>query len=111
MRTKLQKISTTTDAVRILDRITGNDPAMHQLLEEARLNAKVAQQLYSLRTKAGLSQSELAKRVGTTQSVISRLEDADYEGHSLPMLQRIASAMDKQLEVRFVQARRKPQFV
>jgi hypothetical protein len=39
--------------------------------------------------------------VGTTQSVISRLEDADYEGHSLPMLQRIAAALHKRLDVRF----------
>jgi transcriptional regulator with XRE-family HTH domain len=44
----------------------------------------------------------LAKRVGTTQSVISRLEDADYEGHSLEMLQRIAKAVNKRLEIRFV---------
>jgi ribosome-binding protein aMBF1 (putative translation factor) len=36
-----------------------------------------------MRQEAGLSQAELAERVGTTQSVISRLEDADYQGHSL----------------------------
>ena len=42
------------------------------------------------RTEAGLSQKELAEMIGTTQSVISRLEDADYEGHSLSMLSRIA---------------------
>ena len=51
---------------------------------------------------AGLTQAELAQLVGTTQSVISRLEDADYEGHSLSMLQRIADALHQRLEVRFV---------
>jgi hypothetical protein len=40
--------------------------------------------------------------VGTTQSVISKLEDADYEGHSLSMLKRIGTALHKGLEVRFV---------
>jgi hypothetical protein len=40
--------------------------------------------------------------IGTTASVISRLEDADYEGHSLAMLRRIAAALDKRVEIRFV---------
>jgi predicted transcriptional regulator len=44
----------------------------------------------------------LARKVGTTQSVISRLEDADYDGHSLAMLRRIASALEKRVEIRFV---------
>ena len=72
-----------------------------------RVNADVARMLYDLRKNAGLSQSELAELVGTTQSVISRLEDADYEGHSLPMLRRIATALNKRLEIRFVSLRTK----
>jgi hypothetical protein len=44
--------------------------------------------------------------IGTTASVISRLEDADYEGHSLAMLRRIAAALDKRVEIRFVPVRR-----
>lgn len=47
----------------------------------------------------GLTQKQLAERVGTTQSVIARLEDADYSGHSLFMLQRIASVLDRKLVV------------
>src|SRR5277367_3487830 len=45
-----------------------------------------------MREDAGLTQAELAKKVGTTQSVIARLEDAEYTGHSLTMLERIATA-------------------
>jgi hypothetical protein len=52
--------------------------------------------------EAGLSHRELAALVGTTASVISRLEDADYEGHSLAMLRRVAAAVGKRAEVRFV---------
>ena len=91
----------TTDAVAILDRMAGNSPELRRLAEEARVNAAVAQLIYRTRTKAGLSQSELAERIGTKQSVISRLEDADYEGHSLTMLQRIAAAVGQSLEIRF----------
>ena len=52
--------------------------------------------------KAGLSQRALARLVDTTASVICRLEDADYEGHSLAMLRRIAAALDKRVEIRFI---------
>ena len=58
--------------------------------------------MYELRAKAKLTQKELAAKVGTTPSVISRLEDDDYEGHSLAMLRRIASALNKRVEIRFV---------
>jgi transcriptional regulator with XRE-family HTH domain len=71
-------------------------------LEEARANDEIAHKICRLRTQAGLSQRELAKLVGTTASVICRLENADYEGHSLPMLRRIAAALNRRVEIRFV---------
>ena len=55
----------------------------------------------------GLSQRQLAKLVFTTASVICRLEDADYDGHSLAMLRRIAAALDKRVEIRFLPAKKK----
>jgi predicted transcriptional regulator len=91
-----------SDALVIMDRLTGNSPEMADLLEQERANLDIARKIYELRTKAGLSQAELARKVRTTQSVISRLEDADYEGHSLAMLRRIASALEKRVEIRFV---------
>jgi predicted transcriptional regulator len=92
----------TTDALEIMDRLTGDSPEMADLLEQERANLDIARKIYELRTKARLSQAELAKKVGTTQSVISRLEDADYDGHSLAILRRIASALEKRVEIRFV---------
>jgi transcriptional regulator with XRE-family HTH domain len=85
-----------------MSKLAGRDPEMLDLVEQEEANLDIARKIFELRTKAGLSQSELAKRVGTTQSVISRLEDADYDGHSLLMLRRIASALEKRLEIRFV---------
>lgn len=84
------------------DRYIGEDPDKAQQFEEELANADVAKKIYGLRTKAGLTQKQLALHVGTTPSVISRLEDADYKGHSLAMLRRIARALDKRLEIRFV---------
>ena len=91
-----------TDAVTILNRMAGKSPKLRRLSEEARINATVAQLLYAARTKAGLSQAQLAKLIGTKESVISRLEDADYAGHSLTMLHRIAVALGQSVEVRFL---------
>ena len=95
-------MATTTNALKILDRLTGDDPALKELIEEEALNAQVARMIYEARTQAGLTQEELARLVGTKQPVIARLEDADYEGHSLSMLQRIAMALHQRLEIHLV---------
>jgi len=105
-----RKRKPTSDAVEILHRrYYAGRPDRLAALEEERANAEVARTICELRKKAGLTQSELAKLVGTTASVISRLEDADYEGHSLSMLRRIAGALDKRVEIRFVPPRRRLQ--
>jgi transcriptional regulator with XRE-family HTH domain len=67
-------------------------------------NAEIAKAIHGLRTEANLTQRALAQLVGTTASVICRLEDATYDGHSLAMLKRVASALGKKIEVRFVPA-------
>ena len=103
-----KKRKPTSDAVEILHRrYYEGHPERLASLEEERANLDIACKIYDLRDKAGLTQKKLAKLVGTTPSVISRLEDADYEGHSLSMLRRIAAAVDKRVEIRFVPVRRK----
>lgn len=96
----------TTDAIAIIHRRHyAHRPEREASLQEERANAEIARKIYDLRKAAGLSQRALARLVGTTASVICRLEDADYEGHSLAMLQRIASALNKRVEIRFVPRR------
>jgi DNA-binding XRE family transcriptional regulator len=90
----------------LYDRYIAGDPKREEEYEEEVINAQIARKIYELRMKAGLTQQELAKRVGTSKSAISRLEDADYEGHSLSMLKRIAEALDKRVEIRFMPAKR-----
>ena len=97
----------TADAVEIIHRrYFADKPEMLTLLEEERAGAEIARQIRAVRTRAGLTQRQLARLVGTTASVICRLEDADYQGHSLAMLRRIAAALDSQCEIRFVPRKR-----
>jgi ribosome-binding protein aMBF1 (putative translation factor) len=90
------------------DRYIGNDPKRLASVEEERANLDIACKIYDLRTKAGLSQRELARRIGTSAANICRLENADYQGHSLSMLRRVAAALEMRVDVRFLPIRRKP---
>ena len=69
------------------------DPDFARRYQKAGEAWEVALQLAALRKKAGLSQKELAQRVGTSQQQISRLESTSYEGHSLSMLRRVAEVL------------------
>ncbi len=86
-------------------RFIAGDPERRAGYEAAHARAELAMMIYEHRKAAGLTQTALAKRVGTTASVISRLEDADYQGHSLAMLRRIAAALGKRVEIRLVDDR------
>jgi len=100
----------TRDAVEILHRrYYKGKPDRLAGLERERANDHIARKIVALRTQAGLSQRQLAQLIGTTASVICRLEDADYEGHSLAMLNRIAAALNRRVEIRFVPVERRLQ--
>lgn len=99
---KTKKLPADADALRMLETLTRNDSAMQEMLAEERSNAAVARQIYELRTARGLTQKQLADLIGTQQPVIARLEDADYQGHSLAMLYRIGAALGCRVAVGFV---------
>lgn len=61
----------------------------------------LGQLIYDLRSEAGLSQRELAERMGTTQSVISRLEEGGGARNRIDTLARVATALDRHLVVSF----------
>lgn len=96
--------SKTSDALDYIRKQYGNYPGFEEGVQQAQADLMVGQMIYDARQEAGLTQTGLAELVGTTQSVISRLEAADYEGHSLPMLNRIASALQKKVEIRLIPA-------
>ncbi len=92
----------TSDAAEIMEIEFGDEPGYLEMLSEQRVRSEAAKAIYKARIAAALTQKQLADLVGTRQSVISRLEDADYDRHSLAMLDRIASALHQRVEVRFV---------
>ena len=92
----------TGDALKILDGITGDDAELREMIAEETVNVRVAQLIYQARTAAKLTQRQLADLIGSRQPVIARLEDAEYEGHSLSMLDRIAAALGQSLHIEFI---------
>jgi ribosome-binding protein aMBF1 (putative translation factor) len=92
-------MSETNDAMKIIRKSIDRDPELQEMVRESSINAQVSLIIYDVRKQAGLTQKQLADLIGTTQSVIARLEDADYEGHSLSMLARIAAALDRKIKI------------
>ena len=84
------------------------DPGFAQKFIKTGKAWDIAIQLVSLRKKAGLSQKELAKRVGTSQQQISRLESPAYKGHSLSMLRRVADVLGATVLVEIQAKKQKP---
>jgi transcriptional regulator with XRE-family HTH domain len=91
----------TRDFAEVIRAKLAGDPDLAEAVKKESFNTNLAIRLYDLRTKAGLSQQQLAERMNTSQSVISRLEDADYDGHSLYLLKKIANALGKELRIEF----------
>ena len=91
----------TKDATEIMGGLVEKRPRLRTLVEEERVNYQAALAIRAARKRARLTQAQLAKEVGTTQSVIARLEDAEYRGHTLKMLEHIAEALGRQVEIRF----------
>lgn len=83
------------------------DPDFAERFKKAGEAWDVAIKLASLRKASGLSQKELAKRVGTSQQQISRLESPSYEGHSLSMLRRVADVLGASIHIEI--QRKRPQ--
>jgi ribosome-binding protein aMBF1 (putative translation factor) len=91
-----------SDALEILKQRTGIDPKTDPRFKVISREYDIGQMIYDARTAAGFTQQQLAEMVGTRQSVISRLEHADYEGQSLAMLERIAEALHMKVELRLM---------
>jgi transcriptional regulator with XRE-family HTH domain len=89
----------TRDFTEVIRRQLASDPVLAEMVEEEAINARIATLIYEARTEEGLTQQELASRIGSHQPVIARLEDADYDGHSLTMLKKIARATGRRLNI------------
>jgi DNA-binding XRE family transcriptional regulator len=77
------------------------DPQFRKGYHEARMAVVLGYKIHELREKLGLTQAELAKRMGTKQQAIARLERGDYEGFTLKTLEKIAEATKTELVIDF----------
>ncbi|MEF2276876.1 helix-turn-helix transcriptional regulator [Deinococcus sp. YIM 134068] len=68
-------------------------------LTPAEMNPVSLEIEHALKT-AGVTQAELARRLGTSRSAVNRLVNPFYWGHSLDMLRRVAAALEAELEVK-----------
>jgi ribosome-binding protein aMBF1 (putative translation factor) len=75
----------------------------HRLAEREQTHREMAlgMKIRRLREEAGMTQRALARKIGTQPSAISRIEDADYDGHSMSLLQKVADALDMLLLIDF----------
>lgn len=65
-------------------------------------NLVISEKIAQLRHKAHLTQEQLAEKVHTTKSAISRYESNAYRGYSVSLLQKIASACGADLRISFI---------
>lgn len=92
----------TTDGLKILDAMFFRTPRQRRLLEDERQRVALADLIRDLREAQGLTQAQLARKVGTTQSAIARIEDANYTGQKLGTIAKIAAALGHRVEVAII---------
>ena len=80
------------------------DPEFRKEFEKQRRALALSMKILKLREKKGLTQGQLAKRMGTSQQAISRIESGDYEGFTLKTLEKIAEATGTRLKIDFTSA-------
>ena len=90
------------DLDRLIEKALKIDPSLNEEFDKADRAWDIAFQVYDLRKKAGLTQTQLAKIVGTKQSNIARIESADYRGYTLKTLEKVTRALKAKLEIRII---------
>lgn len=95
-------MSKTTNYLKVIQDKKDRDPGLAERMEAVRFNLDIASEIYEARTNKGLSQKDLADLVGTTQTVISRMEDSEYGSHTVTMLRKISRSLGMTLKVQFV---------
>ena len=83
------------------DKLLANKDFRDEFEQEYK-NLIISEKIAELRHKAHLTQEELAEKIHTTKSAISRYESNDYQGYSVSLLQKIASACGADLKIAFI---------
>ena len=76
--------------------------ALDALYQRELTRLQLANQIARLRGERKLSQAQLARRIGTKQSAVARMEQSAYRGYTVTTLAKIAAAVGMNLDIRFV---------
>ena len=77
------------------------DRRFREAFEREYKNLVISEKIAQLRHRARLTQEELAQRIHTTKSAVSRYESNNYRGYSVSLLQKIAAACGADLRISF----------
>jgi ribosome-binding protein aMBF1 (putative translation factor) len=78
------------------------DPEVRKEYDALKTEFKLAEEIIRARAKAKMTQAELARRIGTKSTAISRLESPNYGKASISMLKKVAQALGCELQIRLV---------
>lgn len=90
------------DLDKLTEKLLKEDPSLQEEFDKADRAWDIAFQIYDLRKKAGLTQKQLAELIGTKQSNIARIENADYTRYTLTTLEKVTKAFKAKLEIKIV---------
>jgi len=102
MASRKKPDDTRNDALAVLTQMFGDTEGWDERVAAATESALIAEEVYALRERHGLTQAELAELMDSSQSAVARLENANYHGHSIAVLRRIAAAVGERVVVRFI---------
>jgi transcriptional regulator with XRE-family HTH domain len=78
------------------------DQEIRDLIAESSLKMQIGQLIYDQRSELGLNLEEFAQLVGVSSELINDLEEGDYQGDYLFLLQKISRALKKNIQVSFL---------
>jgi len=78
------------------------DPDVRKEYDALKTEFQLAEEIIKARSKARMTQAELARKIGTKSTAISRLESPNYGKASISMLKKVAQALGCELQIRFV---------
>ena len=83
------------------------DKKFRELFEKEYTNVLISEKLAKMRLEAHLTQAQLARKIHTKKSAISRYESGKYSGFSMPTLLKLAHACGKEIKIDFVSCKKK----
>lgn len=78
------------------------DPEFRKMWEDRDLADRICTEIAHMRRRNGITQAQLARKMRTCQEVVSRLENGGRGGVTVKTLERVAKALGKKLDIKFV---------